>query len=183
MDQTLFRKHVIFYVFPQPIFKFPGKITYLRRIYCITHTVKDVIEAEENLEHVNNWTSLPPYACTLTTNGSTEFWRSPLNDCSQNFQNWVSGYLIKKSHVKWRWSTRKCPMSETKDLLCAAAAAANAKEIVQGLNDRYESVHCPGTNDPLHAATNVRRLCSVKNCPCKNMVIVGPYLTYHDHLV
>ena len=33
------------------------------------------------------------------------------------------------------------------------------------------------------ATTNVRRLGSVKNCPCKNMVIVGPYLTNHDHLV
>ena len=33
------------------------------------------------------------------------------------------------------------------------------------------------------ATTNIRRLGSVKNCPCKNMVIVGPYLTYHDHLV
>ena len=31
--------------------------------------------------------------------------------------------------------------------------------------------------------TKVRRLCSVKYCPCKNMVIVGPYLTCHDHLV
>ena len=31
--------------------------------------------------------------------------------------------------------------------------------------------------------TNVRRLGTVKDCPRKNMVIVGPYLTYHDHLV
>ena len=31
--------------------------------------------------------------------------------------------------------------------------------------------------------TNVRRLGSVKDCPCKNMVIVGPYLIYRDHLV
>ena len=27
----------------------------------------------------------------------------------------------------------------------------------------------------LHATTNVRRFGSVKNCPSKNMVIVGPY--------
>ena len=33
------------------------------------------------------------------------------------------------------------------------------------------------------ATTNVRQLGSVKNCPCKYIVIVGPYLTYHDHLV
>ena len=24
---------------------------------------------------------------------------------------------------------------------------------------------------------------SLKNCPFKNMVILGPYLTYHSHLV
>ena len=33
------------------------------------------------------------------------------------------------------------------------------------------------------ATTNVQRLDSVKNCPCKNIVIVSPYLTYYDHLV
>ena len=33
------------------------------------------------------------------------------------------------------------------------------------------------------ATTNVKRLGSVKNCMSINMVIVGPYLTYHDHLV
>ena len=33
------------------------------------------------------------------------------------------------------------------------------------------------------ATTNARRLGSVKNCPSKNVVTVGPYLAYHDHLV
>ena len=35
----------------------------------------------------------------------------------------------------------------------------------------------------LPTTTNVRRLGSVNNCPCKIMVTVGPYLTYHDHFV
>ena len=42
----------------------------------------------------------------------------------------------------------------------------------------------PWTKDPYDksATTNVRRLGSSKNCPYKNMVIVGPYLTYYDIL-